>query len=73
MTLDAARYFCETVKLGVELSDGSATLGIRVGPEWGIGNESHGMGMEDREWKPRHGNEGLGSGMENEGTGMEGM
>ena len=31
------------------------------------------MGMEDREWKPRHGNEGLGSGMENEGTGMEGM
>ena len=31
------------------------------------------LGMEDREWKPRHGNEGLGSGMENEGTGMEGM
>ena len=55
------------------MSDGSATLGMRVGPEWRIGNGSHSMGMEDREWKPRHGNEGLGSGMENEGTGMEGM
>ena len=52
--------------------DGSATLGIRVSPEWRIGNESHGMGMEDREWKPRHGDEGLGLGMENEGTKMEG-
>ena len=58
---------------GVELSDGSATLEMKVGPEWRIGNGSHGMGMEDREWKPRNGNEGLGSGTENEGTGMEGM
>ena len=30
-------------------------------------------GMEDQEWKLWHGNEGLGSGMENEGTGMEAM
>ena len=30
-------------------------------------------GMEVREWKPWHGNEGLGLEMEKEGTGMEGM
>ena len=46
---------------------------MRVGPEWRIRNGSHGMGMEDWEWKPLHGNEGLGAGMENEGTEMEGM
>ena len=41
------------------VSDGSATLGMRVGPEWRVGGGSHGLGMEDQEWKPRHGNEGV--------------
>ena len=41
--------FCQSV------SDGSATSGIRVGPEWRTGNGSHGMGMKvsAREWRVR--------------------